>query len=312
MRNGLFRQGRGRTVPILVIAALVAACSSGTPAASPTPAASAAASAATSTEASAGASAAPSIDTSAFNLVKPGTLTVATWGSSPPAITVEGNTIGGLDGLLINEFAKEAGLNVEVFSTDFAGTVLAVQQGRADIGTYFYYTPERSKTIFYPIPFIADYAVIVAKDPFVYTGPDSLKDIPLGAIAGSLYTPILEAAFPGQVQTYPDHATVAQALINGQVTAILEANSFIGTPSVASRSDIKIYPVESGDIPGLPDDQLVNPSYNPLPCDHKALADAMDATLQRVMQTKEWQDMMTAGQVVNPAGFEYKRPEQGC
>jgi ABC-type amino acid transport substrate-binding protein len=244
--------------------------------------------------------------------VTPGTLTVATWGSSPPAITVKADSIGGLDGLLINEFAKQYNLKVSVFSTDFAGTVLAVQQGKADLGTYFYWTPERSKTIFYPIPFIADYAVIVTKDPFKYTGPASLKGQKLGEIQGSLYTPILQNAYPGQVQVYPDHATVAQALINGQITAILEANSFIGTPAVTGRTDIHIYPVKSGDIPGLPDSQLVNAAYNPVPCNHKALAEAMDAVLMKIMQTQEWKSQMVAGQVVNPPGFSFVRPAEGC
>jgi len=304
MGKGFWLRAQLGTLRLVVVATLVAACgTSGGATASPTAAALGTAAA------TAGASAP---DVAAFNLVKPGTLTVATWGTSPPAITIDGNTIGGLDGLFINEFAKEYGLKVEVFSTDFAGTVLAVQQGRADMGTYFYYTAERSKTIFYAKPFIADYAVIVAKDPFVYTGPDSLKGKKLGAISGSLYTPILQAVYGDNVLTFPDHATVGQALINGQVTAILEANSFIGTPAVAGRTDIKIYPVKSGDIPGLADNQLVNPSYNPMPCNHKALADAMDTTLTRLLDTQQWKDILTAGQIVNPAGFKFERPAEGC
>ena len=154
--------------------------------------------------------------------------------------------------------------------------------------------------------------MIVAKDPFVYSGPDSLKGQSLGAISGSLYTPILQAVYGDKVLTFPDHATVAQALINGQVAAILEANSFIGTPAVANRTDIKIFPVKSGDIPGLADNQLVNGAYNPLPCDHKALADAMDKTLTRLMATQEWKDAMTAGQIVNPDALKFERPAEGC
>lgn len=251
-------------------------------------------------------------DSSAFKLVTPGTLTVATWGSSPPAIVIEGQIIGGLDGLVINQLAKDYGLNVKVLETDFAGVVLAVQQGKADMGTYFYWTAERSKTIFYPIPFIADYAVIVTKDPFAYTGPASLQGKKIGAISGSLYTPIIQKVYGDNVLVFPDHAKVGQALINGQVDAILEANSFIGTPAMVGRTDVHIFAVKSGDIPGLADSQLVNGSYNPVPCDHKALADAMDTVLQKVMTTDAWKTQMTQGQVQTPPGFELKRPPEAC
>src|SRR5690242_14015747 len=81
------------------------------------------------TSGSSGSSSAPP-----FKTITAGTLTIATYGSAPPLITVGPgpNDIGGLSGGWAKEFAKQYGLQVKLFQTTFASSLLAVQQGKAD------------------------------------------------------------------------------------------------------------------------------------------------------------------------------------
>lgn len=78
----------------------------------------------------------PQLLNAGFALVTPGTLTVAIPASvAPPAMTITGTTLGGVDGALINAFVRDHQLKIRLYpTTTFASTVLAVQSGRADLG----------------------------------------------------------------------------------------------------------------------------------------------------------------------------------
>ena len=96
-----------------------------------------------------------------FKLVEPGYLTVGTYGTGIPAIVVgPGDKLGGLDGALLNAFARDQNLKLKLYQTTFASQILAVEQGKIDVGTYVFYTAERAKHVFYTDPFWVSHAVI--------------------------------------------------------------------------------------------------------------------------------------------------------
>src|ERR1700751_118476 len=69
--------------------------------------------------------------------VEPGYLTVGTYGTGIPAIIVgPGDKPSGLDGALLNSFARDHNLQIKLSQTTFASQILAVEQAKIDVGTY--------------------------------------------------------------------------------------------------------------------------------------------------------------------------------
>jgi len=248
--------------------------------------------------------------TNNFPLISSGTLTVATWGTSPPEIVVNGDQLTGLDGALLNAFASDHKLTLKVFSTDFASSILAVQQRKADMGAYFYWSPARSQQMFYTKPIFADTTVVIYKDTFTYTGPDSLKGKKIGATTGSVYTPIVQKLFGNNVVVFPGITQMSTALINGQVDALVEANTVATEPPLAGRTDIKQTQVNPGDF-GMTADQLTHIAYNVVPCGSGKLADALDAELAKLQSSGAWTKALSDNSA-QPVTFANDRPTQGC
>lgn len=248
----------------------------------------------------------------AFSLLTPGTLLVSTWGTSQPEVVINGDgTMGGLDGALLKAFAKDHNLQIKLFQTTFASSILAVQQGKADMGAYFYWSDARAKQAFYTFPFFADTSVVITKSDFNYTGPDSLKGKKIGGIVGSVYTPYVQKAFPANlVSIYPDIPQEGQALLNGQVDALVESNTVAAEPPLLGRSDIKLWPINAGDF-GLPASMMQNLSYNVVPCNNKPLADALDAELKKIVQSGDWDATLKANSAQS-LNLTLARPTEGC
>jgi ABC-type amino acid transport substrate-binding protein len=247
-----------------------------------------------------------------FSVLTSGTLLVSTWGTSQPEVVINSDgTMGGLDGALLKAFAKDHNLTLTLFQTTFASSILAVQQGKADMGAYFYWSDARAKQGFYSYPFFADTSVVITKAAFNYTGPDSLKGKRIGGIVGSVYTPYVQKAFPANlVSIYPDIPQEGQALLNGQVDALIESNTVATEPPLLGRTDIKLWPINANDF-GLPASMLQNLSYNVVPCSNKPLADALDAELKKLVQSGAWDATLKANSAQS-LNLTLARPTEGC
>jgi ABC-type amino acid transport substrate-binding protein len=247
-----------------------------------------------------------------FSLLTSGTLLVSTWGTSQPEVVINSDgTMGGLDGALLKAFAKDHNLTIKLFQTTFASSILAVQQGKADMGAYFYWSDARAKQSFYTYPYFADTSVVITKADFNYTGPDSLKGKRIGGIVGSVYTPYVQKAFPKNlVSIYPDIPQEGQALLNGQVDALIESNTVAAEPPLLGRTDIKLSPINANDF-GLPASMMQNLSYNVVPCSNKPLADALDAEMQKLVQSGVWDAILKANSAQS-LSLTLARPTEGC
>jgi ABC-type amino acid transport substrate-binding protein len=92
-----------------------------------------------------------------FNLAEPGYLTVAFIDGLMPKISSDGKGgLQGFEGWLLTKVAETYGLKIKPYPTTFSGGILAVQQGKADVGTSTYYTSDRAQVIYYTIPNILD------------------------------------------------------------------------------------------------------------------------------------------------------------
>jgi ABC-type amino acid transport substrate-binding protein len=249
-------------------------------------------------------------------LVEDGTLTVATFGTAYPTVVVNKNgTIGGTSGAWFNAFAKEHGLKVKLFQTTFTSAILAVQQGKADVTMDIYWTPERSKSLYYTYPFSVEGVQVFTKKGFDYTGPASLKGKKIAAVSGVVWTPTLKKYFGSDLQEYPAQAQAGTAFLNGQADAYFEADIQYFAPPINKSKDVVPHDIRPGQF-GIEAGLVKGYGYNILNCKAKALATALNATLTRMEKSGEWAKVLKAAGA--PAGTlaaqipPRKSPKQGC
>jgi ABC-type amino acid transport substrate-binding protein len=261
-----------------------------------------------------GGSSSPSSSSSGdkFTLVKPGYLTVATYGTERPLDVVgPGDVMGGIDGALLSAFAKEHNLKVTLYQTTFPSGILAVQQGKADVGVYYYWNPTRAAVAYYTYPLFSEEAVIFTLNSLNYTGPDSLKGKKVGTLTGSVYTPYLQKVFGSNTLEFPDQTAAGQALLNGQIDAWQDANLSRLTPPLDSANNITMTVLKAGDF-GIPGNILANNDYNIVNCNNKALADALNKTLTDLHNNGEWAKTLAANSAVEGSDVPQQSPQQGC
>ena len=214
-----------------------------------------------------------------YNLVTPGELTVAVYGNYAPYVTVTpGGQLGGVDGALLNGFAKSVGLKVHVFQTTFTSSILAVEQHKADIGTYIYYTPQRAASVYYTLPFLSDYAVVFTLKSFPYKNADSLLGDSVGTVQGFVWAPYLQKTFGSRAKLYPDTVTVGTALLNGQIQGYVDGSTSQLSPPI-NTPNVVPHLLKAGDY-GFPQSVIATIAYNDVKCSNTGLATAYNNYVQ--------------------------------
>jgi polar amino acid transport system substrate-binding protein len=187
-----------------------------------------------------------------FPTVKAGALTVGI-PTFPPFVALEGATITGPDGDIVNAIAEHYGLEVVAKPYDFAALIPAVQQGRIDvaIGSIFR-THERAKAVDFSDPLYIEPGAFIARDAF--TSIDNLKGKRVGTVQGYNWNPDFEAIYGDQLVLYPSSAELKQDLIAGRLDAAIDSQ---GTALYLYKDDgftVTVLPaddrVESTTAPG--------------------------------------------------------------
>jgi polar amino acid transport system substrate-binding protein len=251
---------------------------------------------------------------SSIKTITPGVITIATYGSDPPLITVGpgANQMGGLSGDWINAFAAEYGLKVKLFQTTFASTLTAVQQGKADVGAPVYYTSERAKSYYYTYPVDVESLVVFTKSSFNYTAPSSLLGHKVGSVTGYVWTPYFQKFFGSNLLVFPTAKDAQTAFVNGQVDAYLDADLNYFSPPMSLSPTISVHSVHAGDF-GIAADLVSSESYWIVNCSEKALANALDTARQKL--AGQWASNLSHDGA--PAGYPQQspplvRPAEAC
>jgi ABC-type amino acid transport substrate-binding protein len=257
--------------------------------------------------------------TTSFKLLKPGVLTVATDVSYPPWFIIVPGALGapdtatGVDGDLVYAFAAEQGLKVELLETDFASSLLAIQQGKADMTVGFSYGSDRSKVIYYTAAVGSSPLAAYTLKSLNYAGPDSLKGKRLGTGNGYFEAAILQQWGQGSVQLFPNNVTGNQALLNGQIDAwFSDVTSLDNEPFKSNLDKVVANTLKGGDF-GFTEQQILSPVYNGVACGNGALAIAFDATLQRLHDNGGWTTILSkylSGPSLLDLGVNV--PPEGC
>src|SRR6266567_1705354 len=255
-----------------------------------------------------GGSATPTSSSPPFKTITAGALTIATYGSAPPLVTIGPgpNDIGGLSGGWAKAFASEYGLQIKLFQTTFASSLLDVQQGKADIGEPVYYNSDRAKTYYYTYPVDVEALVVFTKKSFAYSGPNSLKGHKVATVTGYVWTPYFQKFFGSDLQLYSGAADAKTAFMNGQVDAYLDADINYFSPPLNLSPELSLHTVSPGDF-GIPGDIIANESYWIVNCTEKDLAKAMDKTRDRLESSGQWKSIVSGDGA--PAGTPQQTPQ---
>jgi ABC-type amino acid transport substrate-binding protein len=241
---------------------------------------------------------APTTSTSSSQItlhtITPGVLTIATYGSAPPLMTVGpgANEVGGLSGEWAKAFAADYGLQIHLFQTTFASTLLAVQQGKADVGEPVYYNTERSKTYYYTYPVDLESLVVFTPKSFSYGGPSSLQGHKVGTVTGYVWTPYFQKFFGSSLQLYTAASDAKTAFVNGQIDAYLDADINYFSAPLSLSPNISLHTVAAGDF-GIPGDIIANESYWIVSCKEKDVANAMNLERDKLESNGKWATILS-------------------
>ena len=150
--------------------------------------------------------------------------------------------IVGCDMFLASEIAEALGVDLEIVDMAFDGIIPAVQSGQVDIGlAAFTNTPERAEVIDFSSIYeeSLQYLVVLAGNEDVYTTPESLAGLKVGAQRGTIQSQLIMKAIPEaelfELAKYPELSIEVQ---NGNIAGLV-VDAAVGDSIIAS-SDGKL------------------------------------------------------------------------
>ena len=154
-------------------------------------------------------------------LVTPGKLTVAFYEYPPFGVTT-GSQLGGVDGDIVVQFAKDACLTVVPLVVDPAATIQYVISGKADVaGADWYRTAARAKVMGLSYPLYLDQMGIYSKE-----GIDTVAGMvgkQVGTVSGFLWVSDLQKIFGSSLHLYPNPVALAQDLEAGRIQVAVDS-----------------------------------------------------------------------------------------
>lgn len=247
-----------------------------------------------------------------YRLVEAGALTIATHGSSAPALVVTPNDeVVGLDGAWLTAFAKDHGLKLRLFNTTFASVILAVETGKVDVGTYYFYREERARHVYFTYPFLRQRGVVFTRRFFQYNGAWSLTGKRIGTGIGFIWAQYLQAAFGASLALFPSALTGLTALFNGYIDGWVDSDDTISGALGPPPEQLAMHLLRAGDF-GIPENVITNYAYNFVRCDNSALAKALDDEMTILHRRGTWIRVLKANKLTEAHDVPLQEPPQFC
>ncbi|WP_102960506.1 substrate-binding periplasmic protein [Mangrovicella endophytica] len=208
-----------------------------------------------------------------FETVESGKLTVALTNTAPYSLEKDG-AIAGIDGELVQQFAKENCLETTYEIFTYPGAVSAVQTRRADIALGgFYRTAAREKVVALSTPVYLDQLSVASAEGLDTV--DAIMGKKVGTVEGYLWVSDMEKLFEGS-QTYPSSLNLAQDLQAKRIDVALD-----GFGSAVVQNEGKDFKVKV-----LKQDPRISATLNPsqtsflLDKSNTAFVDAVNASIE--------------------------------
>jgi polar amino acid transport system substrate-binding protein len=171
---------------------------------------------------------------STFKTISAGFLTVAAPEFAPFSSNKDGK-LTGVDADIIKEFAAKNCLDIKVESTSYAGTIPAVQSGRADVAIGCYYrTAVRAEIVSLSDPIYTDEMGIISE-----SGVKDIKDLEsmkVGTVDGYLWVPDMKKVMGANLTIYPSAVEMQADLKSGRIQAGIDG---FGSAVQMYKSDAK-------------------------------------------------------------------------
>lgn len=242
-----------------------------------------------------------------FETRTPGKLTVSV-APALPYVQIEDGKLIGLEGVVLEEFAKRECLEIEALSfPGSAGALPALESGRADVLTGgWYLTPEReaSKTLGHTDPIYYDFTAFVSKD-----GIDTLQaaggKVAVGS--GQLWTEQIQKVLGKDgVKLFQSTSEVFQDVASGRSTAAVmgsgEAGHYL---QQAPGSKLVVKPAKPD--PAFPSSEAINAETLLHDKANTQLTAALDATIADLREDGTVQKALDSFGLTNPITFSGKR-----
>ena len=169
-------------------------------------------------------------DAAEVKTIESGKLIMATNAQFPPyemvadGDGVDGTGFEGIDIEIAAAIAEKLGLELQVDDMDFDAALTAVQQGKCDLVLAgLTYTDERAQLMTFSDSYAQGVQAIIVKDGSSITGPDDLANAAMiGTQRGTTgYIYCTDDFGEDHVAAYDNGAAAVQALMNGQVDAVV-------------------------------------------------------------------------------------------
>lgn len=164
-----------------------------------------------------------------LNLITPGTITAATDLTEEPTAFQQNGQYTGFAVELGREIAKRIGLKVSFKGVDFNSVISLVSTRQYDVGFLgILDTPAREKLVKFTEPIYYGFFGCVSPKSARFNGLNSLKGKTVAVLQGSVEATYLKQNAPQiQLKTYSDWAGTINAVLAGQVDAVLTGSSEI-------------------------------------------------------------------------------------
>ncbi len=158
--------------------------------------------------------------------VKDGVLTMATNAYFPPYEYYEGNDIVGIDAEIARAVAEKLGLELKIEDMEFGSIIIAVTQGRADMGLAgMTVTEERLESVNFTDSYATGIQVVIVTEDSDIEGIDDLNGKKIGTQLGTTGDQYSKQDFGEEnVESYNKGADAVMALTQGKVDAVIIDN----------------------------------------------------------------------------------------
>lgn len=159
------------------------------------------------------------------------TLIVGTSNDAPFSFHDAGGTsLKGIDGQMIEAIAKSKGWKIQIYDTDFASLIPALQAKKIDVVVdAMYITAKRQAVVNFTNPWYSEGEGIVTRsDTSGITGAADLKGKVVGAQTGTVYLDYAKTLGASSLRVFDSQAALLQALQNKQVDAVVTDSAVAG------------------------------------------------------------------------------------
>ena len=173
-------------------------------------------------------SSAASSEAAELTTVTPGKLTMSTNAAFPPYESTDDNgNFVGIDVDVAAAIAEKLGLELQVDDMDFDAALLAAQNGKSDlVMAGVTVTEDRQLVMDFSDSYATGIQSIIVKEDSDIATPDDLADKMIGTQRGTTgYIYCSDDFGDEHVTPYDDGLTAVQALVNGQVDAVVIDNA---------------------------------------------------------------------------------------